>query len=276
MKIHHFASAAAAVITVAMAAPAFAQVGYVGSTVSEMTTDFGAGQFIDLHGGWSTAVSEGFNVQADGAYMNFEGDGDAIQGSLTGLLKTDTGPNFGATVSMLDLGDFGAPVDLRFLEGSVFTQATGERFVGVARAGYGNVKVESLGTCPPPAAAGTLCVDEDDAHYYNLNLDGNFFLTDNFSLNLAGDFVDYESLKPVLTGRLGFEWKLGVSPLSIGAHYSFNKDARTVGLTLRGTFGAETLLERAQNGPVSSPEIWERFTALVADIESTDGDDEVD
>jgi hypothetical protein len=233
MKMKYFAAAGASVLALCVAAPAFAQSGYIGGNYGEFriksVSDTDTIHAID--GAYSTPLGGGgFNVQAEGVYADLDqpGDSDMAIGAVS--LYTDWNDwEYGGTVAIGDI------VGLDLFEGSAFGEVNGEAFQATIRGFFGNFD------------AGVVDVD-----YRGLTIDGNFFLTDNASIRIGGTYADFEAFDPVWTGTVGGEWKMANSPIGITTSYSFNEDYSALWLGVRGTFGANSLIERENNGPTGT------------------------
>jgi len=298
MKLSHFASAAASVLVLGIAAPAFAQTGYVYGVYGEnrdhphiINTEE-----VGFTGGFSVPVGM-FEVSGEASYLDTGRDSLStadfgkvetrnqatsfdVQTFFAGSLYTRNDKwGWGATVAGGELGDIifdefdnsvnaklphngkaTNPNQARFaldkiteVEGSLFAQAYGDKWVGSARVGYG---VVSLGTriIPNPATTGAsdrLLNVDSELNYVDVTLDGNFFFTDHAQLTIGVDWKDYELYDPVVSSSIGLEYQLKDSPISLKSNIEFSKWGNSVTIGAVATFGADSINDRVRKGPAN-------------------------
>ncbi len=273
MKLYHFASAAASVLIVAIAAPAFAQTGYVdvwgGS--NRVHKDLKSVNDDAINGAvvFPTGPVE---IQLEGSYVNTgrpsvtlanANPGNVSFGKQTlgaaSVVKRNDKWAYGATVAGGQIGDVdfnhadtstGALKEtignITEVEGGLFASAFGDKWVGDARANYGVITAGTYRTGFGPYHNTNLTL-----HYVDASLGGAFFITDNSAVTLGFDYKDLSNADVIMAGNIGFEWKASKSPIGAIANATFNRYGNAISAGLVVHFGTGSLIEEAKKGPVA-------------------------
>lgn len=226
---------AVAALALMAAAPAHAASGYVGAAYQRAEVDTGLpgddevdGFGVEAAAAFSASQNLGFD--ADIAYADSD-DSDSTTGGAAHLYAKGTGYKFGGFVGLADAGD------------TVWS-------VGVeGQRNYGQFTLAG--------AVGYASADDTDVDAWGADVEGRFFLSDNFRLDGK---IGYASLEgaggddDALSGGVGAEFQLANAPVSFRAGYShteldtadISSDAFTVGL--RYNWGG-SLKDRDENGP---------------------------
>lgn len=217
MKAKLFASAALALSV--LAAPAFAEGGYIGANWSNIDVD-GAGSA----DGWGLeGAFAGSNVQFDADYANVD-DSDAY-GATIHLFKRDETHAFGGFLGLTDSDASDSTVSVG-VEGHKYMDAV--TLVG---------------------GLGYVSGDDDDA--WGASVGARMFATDNFRFDLGVGYLSGDDDDGWNFG-VGAEARLGSSPVSLTARYDRTDfgavEADTIMLGVRFNFGDESLKGRDRNG----------------------------
>ncbi len=276
MKISHFASAAASVLVLSMATSAFAQTGYVSGTVGTNRYHAALQQntTYSLNGGVDVPVGM-VNLSVEGLYADTGRDGLALTTAKIGGTSFDNQTlaaasvykrtdkwTFGGSIAGGDLGSIafnhadttsGALTktidNINEVEGSVFAQTNGDKWVGSARVTFGQI---SAGTTRHSASPSGYRNVSDEIDFAEVSFAGDFFVNDNAMMTFGFSYKDFSNRNdPVMSAGVGGEWKAKDSPIGIIGGVQFNRFGNQVQLGVVATFGGGTLADQVKKGPAA-------------------------
>lgn len=232
MKMHYLAAAAATVLTLAVAAPAAAQVGEVNINTGIYRSDItGDDEKVwGLGGSYASGGDGGIGFSIEGLYADASDADVSFWGAAGSLFSRNDMRAFGGTVTYISQ-DFGGPSDYDLWDGSLFAQIFQDNFTGTGRVFIGQVDGGF-----------------SNLEYRGVALDGDFFIHENAAVNLGIDFIDAEGGDGEFGGNIGLEWKRMNGPLGAFVEGSFSGDVTYLQVGVRGTLGGVTLRDRSRLG----------------------------
>jgi hypothetical protein len=280
MKLSHFASAAATVLALSSAAPAFAQTGFIAGywgenrdkTTLQNTEQHGAQGAVSFPlGGVEVSVEASYNdtgrdpleitVATNNGTVNFPeqtlfagsvytrndkfGYGATVAGGTIGEIAIRRADNASTTSFHID--------DITIIEASGVVQTYQDKWVGSARIGLGRIDIGNgvLELLDNPSFSGPYENRTNEKNYLNIDLEGDFFFTDNAVFVIAVNYKDMEHDDPVFSNHLGIEWRAKERPIGLRTDIEFSKFGNSVTVGVVGNFGAETLNDRVRKGPLA-------------------------
>lgn len=230
MKMKILASTAGVAVALAVAAPAFAQgSGSIGASVGTVRINGNEETAYTASGGYAFDLSGDMDLEIGAGIVDFGGNNNETYGASAALVSRNANRAFGGAIAYADndIADY--------WEVSGLAQLYTMGFTGTGQVFYGSVDV------------GT------DVDVRGARLEGSFFMQDNLALNVGTSYTDVEGANGGFAFGLNTEWKANSSPLGVfaGGRYinAPGGDVTIWEIGLRGTFGAQTLRERSQEGP---------------------------
>ena len=232
MKTLVFAAAGALALLVSV--PAHAATGYVGAQYTRAQTDAGASDddadIFGVEGAVAFDASESLGLDIDAGYADSD-DVDSVSSATAHLYAKGADYKFGGFVG---LGDVDETVWSVGVEG----QKSWNAFTLAGAVGYANA-------------------DDSDADIYGADIEGRFFVNDNFRLDAKASYANID-VQPTDADAwsvgVGAEYQFASAPVSLRAGYTHSElddlnvdsDAFTVGIRYNWS---PSLKDRNDNGP---------------------------
>lgn len=231
-----FVFGAAAAVTLLAGAPAYAASGYVGAAYSRAEVDVGGGDTdsdaYGVEGAVAFDASESLGLDFDAAYTDSD-DADSNVGGTAHIYAKGQGYKFGGFVGLADVAD--------------------ETVYSVGVEGQRN-----FGQFTLAGALGYANADDADIDAFGGDVEGRYFVTDNFRLNGKLGFANFDAgpagEDDVITAGVSAEYQFAAAPVSVFGGYArtefdetdVSADAFTIGV--RYNWGG-SLKDRNDNGP---------------------------
>lgn len=223
---------AAALLAVAAPSMAAAQTGYVGVTWANVDVDgFDDNDAVGVEGAVAFEGSSSISFEVDASYVDSDATDDGVWGVTGHAFTRNDNYLFGGFVGIADSDD--STTWQAGLEANKYFDS----WTLAGAVGYANN-------------------DDADVNGWGVNVQGRFFLTDNFRLQANAGWASVDAgtagdQDATLLGA-GAEYQLSSIPISFGANYSHvdtdGPDADSWGVAVRYNFGGGTLRDRDRHG----------------------------